>query len=159
MARWPRASASMPSAPRCSSILRTTLLPVAILPVNPMTNLPGHALMVSPACMDCSFSNAECQTLTARVVSSLLTTLCQAWVKRIAHSISKQVESQHGQHDRKTRVEDQVWRSEDLITFSAKHCTPFRRRWLCAQTEKRKRSSVQDGSSDAKRDSDDQRGQ
>src|SRR3990172_3320183 len=38
-------SASMPNAPKCSSILRTTLLPVAMLPVRPMTYFPGQALM------------------------------------------------------------------------------------------------------------------
>src|SRR5574341_525954 len=38
-------SASMPNAPRCSSILRTTLLPLAMFPVSPIPYLPGQALM------------------------------------------------------------------------------------------------------------------
>src|SRR6266542_5681016 len=49
MAWCDRASASTPKAPRCSSILRTTLLPAAILPINPMTYLPGQRLLINPA--------------------------------------------------------------------------------------------------------------
>src|SRR3989304_1418761 len=50
MARCASASASMPYAPRCSSILRTTLFPVAMLPVRPITYFPGQRLKAeSPA--------------------------------------------------------------------------------------------------------------
>src|SRR5689334_6304612 len=35
-------------APRCSSIRRTTLLPVAIFPVRPITNFPGQLLTETP---------------------------------------------------------------------------------------------------------------
>src|SRR5512141_589391 len=42
MARCESASASIVYAPRCSSILRTTVLPVPIFPVRPMTYFPGQ---------------------------------------------------------------------------------------------------------------------
>src|SRR6266498_5715464 len=48
MTRCERASASIVYAPRCSNMRRTTLLPVAILPVKPITYFPGQLLTRTP---------------------------------------------------------------------------------------------------------------
>src|SRR5512139_2405113 len=56
----------MPYAPRCSSILRTTLFPVAIFPVKPMTYLPGQALICG-SFYHFSLSKAECQRLLQKL--------------------------------------------------------------------------------------------
>jgi hypothetical protein len=48
IARWESESASIVYAPRCSNIRRTTVFPVAMLPVRPMMNFPCISAKVDP---------------------------------------------------------------------------------------------------------------